>query len=149
MNALKVGYIRDPCTVLVSWSLYRIYKSSGILADGTAQLIRSVSRPSPQQFNRSHPRSAPWPDFSHNTWVPWIHSRISLDSQKMSGSGSSLSEEQMRGRPPFFRGYVTPRTVRKSTELVNGEIASGYVLPPSVSFHLSIAPGSTRPLDGG
>jgi hypothetical protein len=105
--------------------------------------------PQSPTIQRSHSHSAPWPDFSHNTLVPWIHSRISPDSPTMSSSGSSLSEEQMRGRPPFFREYVTPQTVQRSTGMMIREIASRHVFLLNVSFQLIISPGQTRPIDGG
>jgi hypothetical protein len=67
----------------------------------------------------------------------------------MSGSESSLLDEQTLGRLQFFSESVTPPTVPRPIALINQELARGYVLILSGTFDFIFYLGSTRPFDGG
>ena len=74
---------------------------------------------------------------SHNPLVLWLHNRIDSDSQT-SSSECSLSEGRMQGRQPFCREFAIRQRVRKSTGLVQEELAIRYVLVPNGTFDLIV-----------
>jgi hypothetical protein len=74
---------------------------------------------------------------SCNTLVLWVQIRVILESSRVSpesqvsSSECSLLEEQMQGRRPSYKEYATLPRVQRSTGVIDGELASGYVLVPS------------------
>ena len=73
----------------------------------------------------------------YNPLALWLHNSITPDSQ-MSSSECSLSEERMQGKQPSCRGFAIQRRVQRSTGLINGEGAIGYILIPDETFDLIV-----------
>jgi hypothetical protein len=59
-------------------------------------------------------------------------------SPTISSSESSLLEGQTPGRRPSCSESVTPQRVQRSTGVINGDVARGYVPVPSGTFNLII-----------
>jgi hypothetical protein len=95
----------------------------------------------PQVFN-------PLASLSSFYTLLWLRSRI-LSHYRTSSSESSLLEERMRGKHPYYKECATLPRVRRSTGVVHRDVASGYVLFPTGTFNLIIYPGSTRPYNRG
>jgi hypothetical protein len=94
---------------------------------------------------QSHACYSPAKSLSHNALlVLWTHSNSFLRSPVMLSSESLLSEEQMRGRPRFYKEFAIPPRVHISTDLIHRENASGYVLILSGAFDFIVWSGSTR-----
>jgi hypothetical protein len=56
----------------------------------------------------------------------------------VSSSESSLLAEQMLGKRLSCSKYVTPRRMRRSTDVIDGDVVKGYVLVPNDIFNLII-----------
>ena len=80
------------------------------------------------RVNKTFVCSAYVQPFSTYDTLIWTQSKSSLKSPTMSSSESSLLEEQTQARPRFCKEFAIPPRVQRSTGLVRGESACGYVL---------------------